>query len=90
MKNYAKKQIIGGIDMCSYTIMHIRLQRKLSFQHGKGYILHKQEAGIQILVKMLLNSCSFALNIYYDRARRGRDRIVAGFTTTYAISAYHH
>ena len=22
--------------------------------------------------------------------RRGRDRMVAGFTTTYAISAYHH
>ena len=24
------------------------------------------------------------------RERRGRDRIVVGFTTTYAISAYHH
>jgi hypothetical protein len=24
------------------------------------------------------------------RVRRGRDRIVVGFTTTYAISAYHH
>jgi hypothetical protein len=22
--------------------------------------------------------------------RRGRDRIVVGFTTTYAIGAYHH
>jgi len=22
--------------------------------------------------------------------RRGRDRMVVGFTTTYAISAYHH
>ena len=25
-----------------------------------------------------------------SRGRRGRDRIVVGFTTTYAISAYHH
>ena len=25
-----------------------------------------------------------------DRGRRGRDHIVVGFTTTYAISAYHH
>ena len=25
-----------------------------------------------------------------DRDRHGRDRIVVGFTTTYAISAYHH
>jgi len=24
------------------------------------------------------------------RGRRGSDRIVVGFTTTYAISAYHH
>jgi len=22
--------------------------------------------------------------------RRGRDRMIVGFTTTYAISAYHH
>jgi hypothetical protein len=25
-----------------------------------------------------------------DGGRRGRDRMVVGFTTTYAISAYHH
>ena len=25
-----------------------------------------------------------------DRGRRGRDRMVVGFTTTYAISAYHN
>ena len=25
-----------------------------------------------------------------QRGRRGRDRMVVGFTTTYAISAYHH
>jgi hypothetical protein len=25
-----------------------------------------------------------------ERCRHGRDRMVVGFTTTYAISAYHH
>ena len=25
-----------------------------------------------------------------NRGHRGRDRMVVGFTTTYAISAYHH
>jgi len=25
-----------------------------------------------------------------SRGRHGRDRIVVGFTTTYAISGYHH
>jgi hypothetical protein len=28
------------------------------------------------------------INLSVDR--RGRDRMVGGFTTTYAISAYHH
>jgi len=32
---------------------------------------------------------SHLLTIYL-RGRRGRDRMVVGFTTTYAISAYHH
>ena len=27
---------------------------------------------------------------YLPGDRRGRDRMVVGFTTTYAISAYHH
>jgi len=33
------------------------------------------------------------MNIYIctmSRGRRGRDRMVVGFTTTYAISAYRH
>jgi len=29
-------------------------------------------------------------HLYRKRGRRGRDRMVVGFTTTYAISAYHH
>ena len=28
--------------------------------------------------------------VYFWRDRRGRDHMVVGFTTTYAISAYHH
>jgi hypothetical protein len=28
--------------------------------------------------------------IILDKGPRGRDRMVVGFTTTYAISAYHH
>ena len=35
---------------------------------------------------ILVNSCV----IIYYRGRRSRDRMVVGFTTTYAISAYHH
>jgi hypothetical protein len=28
--------------------------------------------------------------IFPNFSRRGRDRMVVGFTTTYAISVYHH
>jgi len=33
-----------------------------------------------------------ALSIHHDKlgGRRGRDRMVVGFTTTCAIRAYHH
>jgi len=30
------------------------------------------------------------LNVSSFRGRRGRDRMVVGFMTTYPISAYHH
>jgi len=32
---------------------------------------------------------SDAYNLFQCRGRRGRDRMVVGFTTIYAISAYH-
>jgi len=28
--------------------------------------------------------------LFFERGRRGCDHMVVGFTTTYAISAYHH
>ena len=29
-------------------------------------------------------------NLCFHKLRRGRDRMVVGYTTTYAISVYHH
>ena len=43
---------------------------------------------------MLLQPCTLMEEeeelISVDRYRRGRDRMVVGYTTAYAISAYHH
>jgi len=41
---------------------------------------------------MMKSYMNFILLLTYklSRGRRGRDRIVCGFTTTYAISAYHY
>jgi len=33
---------------------------------------------------------SLTLLVFLDTGSRGRDRILVGFTTTYAISAYYH
>jgi hypothetical protein len=40
----------------------------------------------QIILSLVLRM----LNINIGGGRRGRDRMVVGFTTTYAINVYHH
>jgi hypothetical protein len=37
-----------------------------------------------------VNNFYLLVNTLKYRSRRGRDRMAVGFTTTYAISAYHH
>jgi len=41
---------------------------------------------------LLLTFCYVGLFVLYStgRDRRGRDCMVVGYTTTYAISSYHH
>ena len=39
---------------------------------------------------MIYHFCMFYLFGIIDRGRRGCDRLVVGFTTTYAICAYYH
>jgi hypothetical protein len=34
--------------------------------------------------------CFFVLFFFHARGRRGRDRMVVGFTIAHVISAYHH
>ena len=38
----------------------------------------------------IFTSTYYIQNLLLLRVRRGRDRMVIRFTTTYAISAYHH
>jgi len=45
-------------------------------------VVCRQESSFHLVVNV-----SFPL---YVRGRRGRDRTVAGFTITYAISTYHN
>jgi hypothetical protein len=43
----------------------------------------QQQSAYVLLCTLIYYSCNVG-------SRRGRDRMVTGFTTTYAISAYHH
>jgi hypothetical protein len=44
----------------------------------------KRKLSCKILIVDAVNT------LLLSRGRRSRDRMVVGFTTTYAISAYHH
>ena len=44
----------------------------------------------QIHVNFILVFLWSYIDLLLNRGRRGRYRMVIGFTTTYAISAYHH
>jgi len=41
-------------------------------------------------VDIIITSSKYTTYSQHDGGRRGRDRMVVGFTTTYALSAYHH
>jgi len=57
------------------------------FVYDKGYFILNTTT-FKFLV--LENTFIFYLFHYDLRGRHGCDRMVVGFTTTYAISAYHH
>ena len=42
------------------------------------------------MIKQAVDNCILSLPIPTYMGRRGRDHMVVGYTTTYAISAHHH
>ena len=86
---------------CNYTIQSLQThyqKEKKDKQEKQRSTNHYIENGIfsKSNMKTLPNPslCIFYKNFtrLLDKiqGRRGRDRIVVGFITTYAISAYHH
>ena len=41
-------------------------------------------------IKLLMTAYSILSSLLIRESRRGHDRMVVGFITTYAISAYHY
>ena len=68
--------IIQGINQ----LIQIRIQKKIIYP----YILF-------VFFFMMYKKLLFLLpSVIFNGGWHGRDRMVVGFTTTYAISAYHH
>ena len=65
-------------------LIRIRISKKNRQHNGRQKINKRTNNDLQNIQKQL-NTYR-----YSTRGRRGRDRMVVGFTTTYATSAYHH
>ena len=74
---------------CRFTIiLETPLVHQVRFRCCWGFFLITDINKINMDSKIAqsVNDCT----LYVIRGRRGRDHVVVGFTTTYAISVYHH
>ena len=65
-------------------------KKKNLSERGKMLKSLKTSIVINWLVRILRDCCGCDSYNTQIKGRRGRDRVVVGFTTTYAISAYYH
>ena len=83
---------IKGLLDSSYQRGHFYLTCQvincLIFSSSWYYFLPQTFIGVIMSVEMVIFTC--CLSLIGIRGRPGRDRMVVRFTTTYAISAYHH
>jgi hypothetical protein len=70
---------------CEYFLLYVNKKNKKQKNNKTGQ--HRHMMLFQGWVPVGGNDCS---RYGLWGGRRGRDRMVVGFTTTYAISAYHH
>jgi hypothetical protein len=73
------------------TIFHLCRVAAVSFIGGgnQSTSWRKISAFPELLTNLIIYNILFISVISFTEGRRGRDHIVVGLTTTYAISAYH-
>jgi len=64
-----------------YLLVHIVID---------SYFVEEREERVIYIYRYGLLSCSFGIHYIVGKDRRGRDHTLVGFTTTCAISVYHH
>jgi len=85
--------MMGKID--KFCLAHKEPPNKREFQYSKLAVAYVKGAFIfqntwPVIYFFLKVGCEFVSSYQISgRGRRGRNRMVVGFTTTYAISVYH-
>ena len=91
--------VMTQIVFCSSVIVQIMSEVTMfisPFLTNYISILRVYGTGVNDVVRFFLLVIHFQTNyrtttpVMYTRGHRGRDCMVVGFSTTYAISAYHH
>jgi hypothetical protein len=82
---------VGPLVSCSLILLNY-----LSFQYfdiDRTWLFQKCKIWYLMFAYFNITFCTYIITLIlhtFFRGRRGRDRIIVGFKTIYAISAYHH
>ena len=86
-----KTRSLSNIYTTKYTkFFSNNISSEFSIEKKKVMKYTRQVVLASFLINPNFGCCQLYINLINSRGRRGRDRMVVGFTTTCAISAYHH
>ena len=88
--NFTQKAMCSTCDIFACISIWVSTARSLFEQCLLCFALHKTQCTGQETVNTSISKCIDCSITKFIGGRRGRDRMVVGFTTTYTISAYHH
>ena len=62
----------------------------MQYKNFEDYFYMIQQRWNLKTINPIISTLNFSQYLYLNRGCRGRDHMVVGFTTSYAIGAYHH
>ena len=83
--------LLEWADFYSFQIYEWIISFPLQYINGWWFISYVISVGhiSKRPYRFFIIKTNSSIMLYFNRGRRGRDRMVVGFPTTYAISAYH-
>ena len=78
-----EEKVVAMINIC----LHDQYNELWTFSGERYLMTWRKDKPAWVYHNKMLQNC---FDFLFYRGRRGRDRVVVGFITTYAISVYHH